>query len=392
MIPLSLLLLGASACRDWDRFAPAAGGAPGDGGSGGAPSNGGNGGQPGGGQPSGGAAQGGAGGWFDDGLTTRRSIDVVRPASEEAVDDFPILLRLAPGLDVTGELRLVADDHESALPFEVERLVADAESLVWVRVPSVGPQVTRIWLYYGGVAETQSLPPGDTWSNGFVAVWHFEASGEDALAAHSGTIAGATSAVAVVGNGFSFDGDGDHVDVPGAAAFDTMFASGGTLSALVRPNSGGELDRGRIIDRTTDTLFTGGWALTAGDFVQPESFGFAYSFTGGYAWWVTPPQSTLHGEWHHVAATFAEGDAAPQLYIEGVAQMLTVDSPIAGRPGVSAGLSARIGGQPAGEDRDYDGVIDELRASATVRSATWLATEAENMAGGLVSVGDAETR
>ena len=384
-ITLWLLLLG-NGCRDWGRFEPdgggaaPSGGAPVDGGGGASMTSGGN------------APQGGFGPWFDDGLASRRSIDVVRAASDQAVNDFPVLVRVPAEMALPGDVRLVEDDHVTPLAFEVERLSPNTEALIWVRVPSVGPQPARLWLYYDGAAETEALAETETWSNGFVAVWHFETSGADALDAHSGTVTGASAAVAIVGNGFGFDGDGDRVDAPGAADFDSLFASGGTLSALVRPDSGGELDRGRIVDRTADTQFAGGWALTAGDFVEPESFGFAYSFTGGYGWWVTPPQSTPHGMWHHIAATFAEGDAAPVLYIEGVEQTLTVDSGIVGTPSVTAGLDLSIGARPVADDRDYAGVIDELRASSVVRSATWLATEADNMAGGLVTIGEAEAR
>lgn len=384
---LTLLWLGAGACRDWDRFEPDGstnGGAPG---TGGAPSNGGGGAGP---STGGSAPQGGEGPWFDDGLASRRPIDIVRPSSEETLSDFPILLRLGADLSVTGDLRLAADDHQTPLPFEVERLLPDGESLVWVRVPSVGPDSTRVWLYYGGTAISPVMLASETWSNGFVAVWHFEDSADDSVGMHGGTVTGATSSVASVGNGFGFDGDGDHVDVAGAVAFDTLFQNGGTISALVRPDSGGEMDRGRIVDRTSNAQFAGGWSLTVGDFVQPESFGFAYSFTGGFAWWLSPLGSTPHGTWHHIAATFAEGDMAPALYVEGEPQRLTVDTDITGAPDIAAGLATRVGGRALGDDRDYAGVIDELRASATVRSQTWLATEAENMAGGLVSVGDAQ--
>jgi hypothetical protein len=352
---------------------------------------------------SGGAgAQGGAGAsggtgaapaWLDDGLTARRPLDVSLPVGiDETLTDFPVVVRLdaARHPDLESELRFGLDDHQTVLAHEIERWDDDGESIVWVEVPSIDATVSRIWMYYGGSPLTTMIDPVDVWSNGFVAVWHLgEQLVDSTIGGHDGVAAGAAPVSGLVGSGTTFDGGSDYVDVSAAPVFDELFVTGGTLSVFIRPTSGGEVDRGRIIDRTTTTSFADGWSLLMSHYATPDSVGFAYGFVGSFGWWTTPPGSIIYGEWHHVAASFSEVDPEPSLYVDGVPQTVVVEQTPVGLPPGASDLAVRIGGRSGGQNRDYLGEMDELRVAHVVRTPGWIAAEA---LGAIVTIGEPETK
>ena len=99
-----------------------------------------------------------------------------------ALENFPVLVRLAAGspsgfayADVTnGDLRF-ADASGNSLPFEIETWNPSGESHIWVSVPSLSGNTTKITMYYG--ATSGKLPAVDAsgvWKNAnYVNVMHF---------------------------------------------------------------------------------------------------------------------------------------------------------------------------------------------------------------------------
>ena len=102
----------------------------------------------------------------------------------ETLKHFPLLVRLAPdtpagfaygNTGVNGcDLRFT-DAEGHVIPHEIDTWNPSGESTVWVRVPSVSGQNTKIRLYYGVEdADLASLPenvPSDVWSD-HLGVWH----------------------------------------------------------------------------------------------------------------------------------------------------------------------------------------------------------------------------
>lgn len=395
-ILLSPGALAIAACNaNWDAFDPrltSSAATTGSGGAAGGPSTTSTGGM---GAQGGAGASGGSGSqpWLDDGLITRRPLDVsLPPGIVETLSDFPVLVRLdATRLpDLESELRFGLDDHETVLAHEVERWDPTGESIVWVEVPTLDAIPTRIWMYYGGRPVTGMIDPADVWSNGFVAVWHLgERLVDSTTGGHDGVATNALAGPGFAGSGTLFDGDGDYVDVTADPAFDGLFVDGGTVSVFIEPPNAGELNRGRIFDRTTSSGFAGGWSLLMSSSATPDSVGFAYGFVGAYGWWTTPPGSMTYSAWHHVAASFSEADLEPQLYLDGVLQQVVLQQAPMGLPPSTPDVAPRLGGRSGGTDRDYAGTIDELRVASVVRSQAWIATEAQ---GATVIIGDAEAQ
>jgi hypothetical protein len=407
----ALVALGACV-HDWDDYDPHAGdaaAASSTGGSGGMLSTSSSGAQ--GGSPStsssgaqgGSPATSGAGGsavWFDAGLDRRRPISIA--AVTEPLADFPLLVRLdATRIDYAltqpggADLRFVADDHATLLAHEIEVWDDQGESFVWVRIPELGATPTTVWMYHGGSPASAPPDPHAAWSNGFVAVWHLGAGLSDASGnGHDGNPSGELAEVTgFTGSARDFDGAEDFIDVSASAALDSLFVGGGgTITAWIRPDSAGEVQRGRILDRSTDAFFTGGWSFLMGEFHTPGSVSFAYGFAPDFGWWTTPASSIVYAEWQHVAVSFSESMASPLLYVDGLPQTPVVGEIPMGMPAQLDGLTVRIGNRTGGIDRDFAGLIDELRVATGIRAAGWISAEVQAARDELLEVGDEEQR
>ncbi len=65
--------------------------------------------------------------------------------------------------------------------------------------------------------------------------------------------------------------------------------------------------------------------------------------------------------------------------MNGVSKALTKTAP-SGAAETDASQTMRLGNYAGGTTRTFDGVIDEIRASKTLRPATWILTEYRNQA------------
>ena len=404
--PTALVVFAASCSHDWDAYAPSTGAAStGSGGASSSASTGGGGNPvassgPGGSGASVSASTGGSPSWYDPALDRRRAI-TIGAIDGAALEDFPVLVRLDPTrIDYAAtagggtDLRFVGDDQTTLLAHDIEAWSNGGESVIWVRAPALstaGP--TTIWLYHGGEPAQPSLPSTETWSNSFEAVWHLGQGAADATAhGHDGTTAGgvAPGAAGKIGSAIAFDGTDDYIQVPASDAIDSLFVTGGTITAWIRPTSSGAAQRGRIFDRSLDSGFTGGWAFLMSDYQVKNSLGFAHGYEISDAWWTTPMGSMTYMTWRHVAVTFAQADSIPSIYMDGAAAQVVVSDGADGAPATPTPIPARIGNRSGAIDRAFDGTIDELRLSTTVRSPAWIATEVRAAEDTLLTVGAEE--
>jgi hypothetical protein len=187
---------------------------------------------------------------------------------------------------------------------------------------------------------------------GMVAAYGFEEGSGSSIVDSSGngnlgTISGAVrTASGKYGNGLSFDGTDDIVDVPDSNSLDVT--AGITLSAWVKPDG--------IYSRWQEILYKR-------DGTQTRAYELSADSTAGKPTMVlnngvslpgfSSPTALLAGQWVHVAGTW-NGSTA-KLYIDGV---LVKTGTLAGPLIASTGV-LRLGGVP--NNRFFDGVMDEVR-------------------------------
>lgn len=306
--------------------------------------------------------------WWDSAWTGRKKITLDTAAAGIAADatDVPVLLRLSTGNfdflsvnDGGSDIRFVAEDDKTVLPFQIERLDTTNElAFIWVKVPrlAAGNTTQHIWLYYGNEAATAAAPAplydATQW-----AVWHLsDASGlpQDATAAGNHVASGVSTPVpsGLIAGAAKLAGDGGLK--AGAPSLGT--ATGFTFSAWVRPEKAdGEL---MTLGGLNLSLAAGVPVLTAGGQVAKA------------------PAPLALNTWHHVAVT--QGATSAVLYLNGqpVGSLNQAFVPAAAIS-VGAGLV---------------GEIDEVQVSTSERSQAWLMAQADSqgMTSKLVKFGEAE--
>jgi len=348
-----------------------------------------------------GGATGGAGGfidigpWFDPQLSRRRALTVKAVGAE--LMEFPVLVVLDPArIDYDtaaadgSDLRFEANG--ALLAHDIDHWKPGSLSTIWVRLPLLGDAPTPFTMYYGGTPSSAPVKPTATWSADYLAVWHLDADGTDATGrGHDGTPQNVNSVPGFVGLAYDFATDKNgRVLIAGSTETSDLFLDGGTVSAIVRARSLGDNTRGRIIDRSSSTTFSGGWGLAVSN-QSPNAFTFGHDYTNSFGYWFGPPQSVVFDTWRHYAAT---ADATTQtigLYVDGAATTVTVSQAGNALPLTNPNLDTTIGARPTGDNRDFDGIIDEVRLSAVERSAAWLDAEARAARDDLLSYGTEET-
>jgi hypothetical protein len=344
--------------------------------------------------------------WWNTAWTYRRQIVLDNRSQATALASFPVAVQLssssfdyAKAQPAGQDLRFVASDDATVLPYEIEVFdSADASgaSVIWVQVPSI-PAASNagfVWMYYGNAAAPEAQQPAQVWSNGFTRVWHFaggaavDSTGKSA----AGTIVGATLAAGELGSALNFNGTTGHVDVGSASDVDNLFTAGATLSAWINPAGWGGGGFGRILDKSASVDAEDGWGWQLNDTGSDgpnEALRWERGFGTGKGGWETPADTVTLGTFQHVALSYVDTSTSnvPAIYINGALQATTTTDPPTGAPNDDSAEDMWIGNFSGDESRGFDGVLDEVRVEAEVRSADWVHAEYQFTVGGYVDVG-----
>ena len=217
---------------------------------------------------------------------------------------------------------------------------------------------------------------------GPISYWPADENAIDIISGNNGTLVGNTTyAPGKVGQAFSFDGDGDYVDV-GNINLPSTFS----IDAWIKP---------------TDT---GLQVIFAKDNVGARSYVF-YLANGKLTLWVrngsgqvtmyesSQPAATV-GQWNHVVAVYDGNGAAGQkikFYVNGQSvdtQIAAgaVDADNGGTPEINT-LNTRIGSRES--DLFFKGLIDEAKIYNRALSASEIADEYEDVVPPELDYGDA---
>lgn len=151
--------------------------------------------------------------WVDVGTVSPKYQCVITlpgVVSEDAFEDLPVCVRLSPsriaGFSYSqlknGQDILFRGADGMVLPHDVDTWDVEGESIVWVRVPSVGVNGAKIILDWRLSAAAAGLSAGNAWTD-HVGVWHcgdYTASGTTDASGHGFSAIGTESQSTIQGN------------------------------------------------------------------------------------------------------------------------------------------------------------------------------------------------
>jgi hypothetical protein len=328
--------------------------------------------------------------WYDANFAYKKALVIPRANVSGGSDllDFPLLVSITSNdlklignngllLSSSGYDILFTDGKETReLPFEVESYDGtNGILLCWVRVPVVSASAdTVIYLYFGNPTITSyQAQASNVWESHYHGVWHLGNGTTLSLSdstsnGNTGTNKnGSTAVTGEINGGVSFDGSTQYLDMHDPANGSLDFGTGDfTLEAwFYEPTLPSAIDA--IINKGADGIGAGyGLQISASNQIQAAIQG-----ASGTDQKVTGPTISA-ATWYHVVASFPRNDQA-YLYLNG-ALVASAAYASGNTSSVSSTSLCNIGRKTNGTAH-YGGSIDEVRVSASARSAGWVATE-----------------
>lgn len=307
------------------------------------------------------------GGWWEKDWPYRKIVTLDTTASganlSGAVGRSLVLVRLHSGnfgftdsLDTGADLRVVASDDKTPLPFHIEKFDAQNQiALIWISVPNLnGGEKQDIHLYYGNKNAPVGQDVAGSFDPDYAAVYHFtDGPGQPAsdATANKNNAQGAPAGVndaAIIARGARFPGnaplivaDSPSLAVPAGGAF--------TFSAWVKPDQ---------TSPAAELLNRGGIAIALASGIPTVTAGGAKLAAGA---------ALKQGDWSHLAVS-ADGKTV-RIYVNGVEAAAA-----------SAALPAMAGPLTIGSN--FVGEMDEIRLSKVARSPAAILLSAKNEGAG----------
>ncbi|MFL5763337.1 MAG: DUF2341 domain-containing protein [Bacteroidia bacterium] len=325
----------------------------------------------------------------------RITFDPLKVSGPVDLTNFPALIKIAsdPDLKLTTSLGHVensngydiiftADDGTTVLDQQMESYTSTTgQYTAWVRIPVLSTTVsTVIYMYYGNAAATTNPSSTTTWDANYAAVYHF-----------AGNLNNSTSAAGLTGtnNGTNNSTGGiidryrnlvrsskDYIDV---TPYNNTYDITGTItvSAWIRLNS---LNQDQKIAGNEDGA-TGGWKFGVYtdnklEFeIRTSANSPSLTRTGTCPTCATGT-ALATATWYYVTGEYSDAGDFITTYINGVAdRSYTGNTTVMG----SSGGTLKFGIEPFDvTSAAFDGDIDEIHISNSIRSADWLVTEYNN--------------
>lgn len=337
--------------------------------------------------------------WYSDtwGFRTKLTIDYTKVGADQT--DFPVYVDLSQmpadfhnhvNQTDARDIRVTKSDGTTELPREVVFYTAASNTgeLHFKYTGTLSSSTnTSIYIYYGNAsatdyAVTDTYGRNNVWDSNYKAVWHLtESTGAHADSTTNGnnsssiTVTTQGTANAKFGGADDFDGVDDNINNASPASLDNLGPL--TYSAWIYPKTGGEGGYGRIVEKTSSNLGIN-FYINNTDLANALTFRVDYSGTALNV--VSAANSFSMNAWNLVAVTWDDSATATNvhIYVNG-AEVASYDTRTNGtlnQPDDSAG-NFYIGNNSA-TTRTFNGQIDEVDVSGSVRSSTWLSTQYNN--------------
>jgi uncharacterized repeat protein (TIGR02543 family) len=313
--------------------------------------------------------------WWDISWPFRKLITIDYTKVGGNLANFPVLISLASDSDLAAHAQSDGDDivftdyNNNQLNHEIEKYTSATGSLIaWVNVTSLSSTTnTYLYLYYGNPTTGNNEHIADVWNGNFKIVQHlkettglhYDSTQYDNDGTATVTVQG--SAVGEIDGCDEFNGAANKIDCGNKVSLNMTSAI--TVEAWVYNHAGTTVAYPRITDkfpapaiyiRETDDLV--GW----------------YGNIGGVACDFTFPTTTVpHNTWSYVVVTYINNATHPaKAYLNG--QLKNTTKTYSGA--LTATTNKLYIGNRAALDRGFDGKLDEIRISNSVRNASWVKT------------------
>jgi biopolymer transport protein ExbB len=331
--------------------------------------------------------------WWNPDWAKRRRLTLTLPPDIDTQDDVPVLVLLDSTRITYAELqsrgqdlRFVDEDDETLLAHEIEHWDPDGTSAVWVRVPKFAPSDT-IYMYWGNGDAPGGSDPHGVWMSGYAATYHLDndpegeppqildssPSDRHAIAQGGMTIDDVVPGVATPA--LTFDGTDDVVEI---GAIDTDGWTEITVSAWVRHTTNED-------DRVVSKAFgTGGMDHVFFLGAHGEDVKVRVRTDGemGGSLEVRPGDTLPVDAWTYIAMVWSAASAEVVVYADGVE---VGSGALDGDTLADGAHEVLVGNAVDGQDRYFDGPIDEVRIEHTARGPEWFAVQFAGMNDGLVA-------
>ena len=311
----------------------------------------------------------------------RKKITIDSSLIDADLTDFPMLVSISSDADIGAtaksngdDIRFTTDDGKTEINYEIEDFVittGEATGNFWVKVPSVSSKSdTIIFMYYGHETATAGANTNAVWDANYQMVLHMNDATTSTVTdstsnGRDGTKLAANEPNEVsgkIGTGQDFDGTNDTITLPN----DFGIFGGNksyTVSLWILFNN--------IIDNDGETLisFRGEhdiyWTMNLNG--EPNLEIRRRNINNN--WNKIIGSGTLNIEqWYHFIQTYDNTNNQWKLYQNGLLIDSNINADIIGEANLD---NSTIGNRP-GQNRYFDGIIDEVRVSDITRSPAWI--------------------
>jgi hypothetical protein len=334
--------------------------------------------------------------WYDANYQKRRKLTITKDKITGVHADFPVVLAITDMAIISSlgnKNRLVfATPDKQVLSHELE-LNETGRLIVWIELDLDAAADEVFYVYFSPVvppADTEK--PADTWSNGFLGVWHLDEDlpDEQETGKHPDSTLSGHDGTQHDNEGVDGDckigpcqqiGDKDWIDFAKANEFKLGNADA-TIALWFKHND---------FSKKACSLFAkSDEAMSSDSHMILGALGdgkLSFEQIGGGK--LDSDKDVLDGQWHLVAWTQekdADGSAERwRLYVDGV----EVKTDLFSGKNAADPHTARLGGPTAGSTFPNDclGRYDELQVSTQLRDAGWMTTSFTNQANPTTFVG-----
>ncbi len=295
--------------------------------------------------------------------------------------DFPVLVSIAGNDDLKtianggfvsstagNDFRFTDDDALTLLDFDIEKYDGtNGDLVVWVKIPSLSNVADKeIYLYFGNPSASAYPHPEDTWSNGYVGVYHLHDNFTDVSSnGNNGTNHGTVDVSGQVADAQEWQTNTDYIRI----RTNNWNVSVGTIQLWARTN--GVANDGYhdyLFGHTTQPAYQNRLQLYLSDQNNGLSVGIGGSHTAA-----TNFYTLSTGVWYFVTLTWDGTNF--YAYVNGTLQ---TNNSYTGLSAISSQADIGNVGNPGSRTEGWNGDLDEARVSTVVRSPDWIATEYQN--------------